>query len=68
MPVHLAAAEKVVHYHASEKQEKHGGQEHNKQELRNAKPRGILFFRIWLVAVRRHALFSRRAKRPDVGL
>jgi hypothetical protein len=62
MPVHLATAKKVVPNHASDKQEKYGGQEHNKQELRNSKPRGILFFPIRLVAIRRHALFSRRAK------
>jgi hypothetical protein len=30
VPVHLAAAKKVVPYHASDKQEKHGGQEHYK--------------------------------------
>jgi len=39
MLVHLAAAKKVVMYHASDKQEKHGGQEHYEQELRNSKPR-----------------------------
>ena len=62
MPVLLASAKKVVAHHASDKQEYRDGQDHYEQKLGKPKPRWILFFLISLVAIRCHALFSRRAK------
>jgi hypothetical protein len=39
MPVHLAAAKKVVMLHASDEQEKHDCEERYEQELCQSKPR-----------------------------
>jgi hypothetical protein len=54
MPVHLAPAKKVVAHHAFGKQKNRDGQDHYVQKFGKSKPWWILFFRIYLVPIRRH--------------
>lgn len=67
VPVHLSPAKEVVTQHASGKQENRDRQKDDEEELCKSKPTWILFFRNYLVPIRRHAFVPPSSQAPDVG-
>jgi len=63
MMVLRAPAKEVVTQHASGEQKNRDRQQDNEEELCESKPGWILFSRIDLIPIRRHALLSRKDNR-----
>jgi hypothetical protein len=63
----LAATKEMVAHHASGKQQNRDHQDYNEQELYKPKPPSILSFRIQLVPIRGHELFSSRSVGNTLG-
>lgn len=62
MPVHLAAAKKMVMLHTCYKQEKNDSEENDEQDLHHSEQPWILLIFIDFVPILRHVLYSRHPK------